>query len=122
MRRPELRVVWFFWIQRDRRRNGLGRLMAQLSTKLPYDQMLTKWSSALNPILANLLVQGLPLESVILVANTPQVLNHSLGRTQVGFIITDQSAAASIFRTQPLNDQTITLESNANVTINLWNF
>lgn len=96
--------------------------MSQLSNKLPYEQMLTKWSATLNPFLANLLIQGQPLNGIILVANTPQTLNHNLGRNQIGFVITDQNAVASIYRTQSFNSETITLESNATVTINLWNF
>lgn len=94
----------------------------QLSTRLPYEQMLTKWSSALNPLLAVLLTQGIPLEGVFLPANTPTTLNHSLGRTQIGWFPSDQNANAQIWRTQPFNDQTITLQSSADVTINLWNY
>lgn len=96
--------------------------MAQLSNKLPYEQMLTKWSAALNPILANLLLQGQPLEAISLSSGVPRTLNHGLGRNQIGFIITDQTAAASIFRTQPFNSQTLTIEASADVTVNLWNF
>lgn len=94
----------------------------QLSSNLTFEQMLTKWSSALNPFLANLLIQGLPLWSVSLTSGIPRTLNHSLGRNQLGFFIIDQNAAASIFRTQPFNAETITLQSNADVTISLWNF
>lgn len=94
----------------------------QLSSNLNFEQMLTKWSGVLNPVLANLLIQGLPLENVVLASGVPQTLNHNLGRNQIGFMITDQNAAASIFRTQPFNSSTITLQANANVTINLWNF
>jgi hypothetical protein len=96
--------------------------LAQLSSNLTFEQLLTKWSGTLNPLLANLLLQGQPMWSVSLVASTPRTLNHGLGRMQLGFIVTDQNAAASIFRTQPFNSQTITLESSADVTINLWNF
>lgn len=94
----------------------------QLSSNLSFEQMINKWSAALNPVLANLLIQGLPLNNITLVSGVPQTVSHSLGRNQLGFFITDQNAAASVFRTQPFNSQNITLQSNANVTINLWNF
>lgn len=96
--------------------------VGQLSSNLPFDQMINKWAGQLNPVLANLLIQGLPWTGVVLVSGVPQTINHRLGRNQIGWIITDQNAAASIFRTQPFNAYSITLQSNANVTINLWNF
>ena len=94
----------------------------QLPTSLPFPQMITRWASLLNPLLASPLSQGIPLMGVVLVANTPQTLNHKLGRTMIGWFVTDQNAAASIYRTQPLNAQTITLEASASVTVNLWVF
>lgn len=94
----------------------------QLSTNLPFEQMITRWASILNPIIAIQLLQGRPLEKLSLLANTPKTINHFLGRNQVGFIITDQTDFASIRRTEPWNSQTLTLESNADVTINLWNY
>lgn len=96
--------------------------MGQLSSSLTFEQMLTKWSGTLNPVLANLLLQGAVLNNITLVSGVPKTINHQLGRNQIGFFVTDQNAAASIFRTQPFNSKTITLQSTANVTINLWNF
>lgn len=94
--------------------------MSQLSSNLTFEQMLTKWSGQLNPLLANKLIQGVALDNIVLIANTPQTINHYLGKNQSGFIVTDQTAAASIYRTQPFNSKNITLEANATVTINLW--
>jgi hypothetical protein len=96
--------------------------MAALSTKLTFADLLTKWAAQLNPILANPVMQGRALNAVVLVANTPQTLNHGLSQTMRGWFVTDQGAAANVYRTQPLNAQTITLEASANVTINLWVF
>ena len=94
--------------------------MGALTTQLDWAKANPLWASKLNPILANLLVQGSQVLGIVLVANTPQTFNHFLGKNQTGFIVTDQSAAASVYRTQAFNDSTLTLEASANVTINLW--
>ena len=111
-------------MERRRRIRRLWRirwfLVGQLSSSLPWQEANPKWASALNPILANLLMQGSQFGPIVFVANTPQTLNHYLGKMQNGFFVTDQNAAASIYRTQPFNSKTITLESSANVTIQLW--
>lgn len=80
----------------------------------------TNWATQLNPVLANTILQGLQINNIVLVANTPLVVNHMLSRNMLGWIIVDQNAAASIYRTKPFNNQTITLEANANVTVNIW--
>jgi hypothetical protein len=95
--------------------------MAQLSTKLPFDLMLTKWASELNPIIAKPIINGLQLEEIKMVSGT-NVINHTLDRIQQGWIITDINAASTIFRTQPFNDKTLTLSSANPCTINLWVF
>lgn len=94
----------------------------QLSSNLTFEQMINKWAATLNPVLANLLLQGLPLTNVVLVSGVPRTLNHGLGRNQIGWMITDKNAIADIIRVQSFNSSTITLQSNANVTINLWNY
>lgn len=96
--------------------------MSNLSTSLPLPLMLTKWASQLNPVLSNIMVQGKAVNGVILAANTPLVINTQLGRVQQGYIITDQNSAANVWRTQPYNDLTLTLEASANTTLNLWVF
>lgn len=94
--------------------------MGALTTQLDWPKANTLWASKLNPVLANLLIQGSQLSGIVLIANTPQMINHFLGKNQTGWIVTDQNAAASIFRTQPFNDSTLTIEASADVTINLW--
>ena len=83
--------------------------------------MQKQWSSQLNPVLANALLTGTQLSnSITLVANTPLTFNTYLGRQMVGWIITDNTANCTVWRTQPLNSQTLTLESSADTTISLW--
>lgn len=83
--------------------------------------MQQRWASQLNPLLANLLVQGNILNDIVLV-NGAKTFNHYLGRQMVGYFVVDQTASASIFRSAPLNSQTLTLTSSAAVTVNLWVF
>jgi hypothetical protein len=90
-----------------------------LSTKLPVPLMQTQWASEINPLLANPSNNSRVITGIVLVANTPQVVNHKLGRKMQGWEIADINANANVWRTQPFNAQTITLESSANVTINI---
>lgn len=81
-----------------------------------------QWSSELRPLLANPLTQGMQLNNITLVANTPLTFPHYLGRQMQGWWPTDNTAFCEIKRTLPLNSQTLTLEANANTTISLWVF
>lgn len=80
-----------------------------------------KWASILNPLIANPLTQGNILKNITL-KNGVTVINHLLARKMQGWAIVDQNAAATIYRSQPFNDQTLTLTSNAAVTINILVF
>ncbi len=86
----------------------------------PFQLMQSKWAGELNPILAVPLLSGHQLKGISLVASTPQAINTLLGRKQQGYLITNQDANAVIWRTQDLNSLTLTLESSANVTLDLW--
>lgn len=84
--------------------------------------MQQRWSSELNPVLANLLIQGAVLPNISLVANVPNTFPHYLGKQMTGWMLIDNTAFCEIKRTQPLNSKTVTLSSNANTTISLWVF
>jgi hypothetical protein len=83
--------------------------------------MQKQWTSQLNPLLANILTQGSLLSDVTLIDGV-NTFNHYLGKGMTGWILVDQNGAASIYRSQPLNAQTLTLTSNAAVTVSLWVF
>ena len=83
--------------------------------------MQTGWSTQLNPWLQNPMSQGVYLEGVSLANGTTQI-NHKLDRMMQGWMITDINGAATIYRSQPLNSKTLTLTSNAAVTVNLYVF
>lgn len=82
--------------------------------------MQQKWKFLIDPLIANTITQGLQLTNIILVATTPLQINHNLGRVQQGYFITSQNANAVIWMTSTFNAQTFTLESSADVTLNVW--
>lgn len=96
--------------------------MAFLSTKLPWDLAQTRWASTLNPIISIPFLSGNQISDVVLTASTPLAISHLLQRMPQGWFLTDNTANAVIWRTEPLNNLTITLESSANTTISLWVF
>lgn len=83
--------------------------------------MQTQWASELTPILKN------PLNNVSILSNVNlksgnNVINHLLGKKQQGWFLTDVQGAATIYRSEAFNDKTLTLISNANVTVNIGVF
>ena len=69
----------------------------------------------LNPFLKGNLIEGVSLST------TATQLEHKLGLTPLGYIIVSQSASASIFTTA--KDQNfLTLQASASVTVNIWVF
>lgn len=81
----------------------------------------TKWSSILNPLLAKPISSAGQLKGINLI-NGVTVVNHLLGRTMQGWIITDSDAASTIYRSQPFNNLTLTLTSNAACTVDIMVF
>lgn len=102
------------------RRNFWGWVVI-LPQKLPLELMQTKWAAQLNPLLSNPFTSGILLPQTTLI-NGVTVINHLLQRQMIGWIVTDQDASASIYRSAPLNNQTLTLTSDAAAIINLWVF
>ena len=97
--------------------------MAQLSTRLDHDQMITKWASVLNPIIANPLNNVSILKEITL-QNGLNYLNHKLGRIQQGWFLVDVQSPAVIYRPTiyKFNDLTLTLSSNADVIVSIGVF
>ncbi len=92
------------------------------TTDKSFSLMQTSWKAAITPIINNEINQGILITGVSLVANTPLAINHLLSRMQVGWLLADTTAPSMIYRTQPLNAVTLTLESSADTTIALWCF
>jgi hypothetical protein len=83
--------------------------------------MQKQWMSQLNPLLGNILTQGSLLSGQKLI-NGSTTFNHYLSRQMTGWLIVDQNSLASIYRSEPLNNTTLTLTSSAACTVSLWVF
>lgn len=93
----------------------------QLPINLTADLQQTRWKSILDPILSNPLNDISILKDVQLINGTTTI-NHLLGRMMQGWMILDINGAASIYRSQPMNEITLTLTSSAAVTVNIGVF
>ena len=93
----------------------------QLPIKIPYDLMLTKWASILNPVIANKL-NGVSILSNIVLAVGSNKIPHLLGRAQQGWFVTDVNGIATIYRSKPFEANFIYLTSSAIVTVSIGVF
>lgn len=94
--------------------------MPKLPLNLSLEHTQQQWSAQLNPLLSNKLISGRLLTFPII--NGVTVINHGLASEMQGWIQVDINAAATVYRSQPLNAKTLTLTSNAAATITLWVF
>lgn len=94
--------------------------MPSLPLNLSLMQTQQQWSSQLNPILANPLLNGRLIRTALI--NGATIISHGLSRVQIGWILTDQDAEANIYRSDLLNDKFLVLTSDAAVTVGLWVF
>jgi len=80
---------------------------------------------SVNPLLNNPLLDGVLLEEVVLLTGD-NVVNHTLGRPLIGWIVTRRRASATIYDNQDANtgtpNLTLVLNSSANVTVDLYVF
>lgn len=82
--------------------------------------MQNAWKAALLPVVTNQPNQGHMIETQLSIGNN--VINHLLGRNQLGWFLADIDGASTIYRSSPLNNKTLTLNSSAAVTVKLWVF
>lgn len=95
-----------------------------LSTKLPYELLLTQWSQALNPLLASPTASPSLITDVALLTGT-NIINHKLGQKLKGYVVVLKSAASIIYdsqQTNPSPDKTLILNASADATISLLVF
>lgn len=89
------------------------------------NQALDLWQSRLkselDPVLSNPIVNGLLLPSLQLMSGV-NVINHLLGRNQIGWFIVDQNGTSQFHRSAPLNSKTLTLQSTNAVVASIWVF
>lgn len=89
--------------------------------------LMTSWPSLIDPVLQDptnngILLNGANNAGIALAASKPLAINHLLSRMQQGWIVVDNSANSVVWRTQPFNDKTLTLESSADTTVKLLVF
>lgn len=84
----------------------------------------TTWASMLDFLLANPLVNGRLVYGATeyQLTNGVNVINHGLARKPLGWFLTDQNAAVTVYRSQPFNASTLTLTASANALVNLYVF
>lgn len=97
-------------------------MSGKLSPKLPWELAGPKWAAEINPIISLPILQGNLIKDVKLVAGVPKAVNHLLQRMPQGWIITDNIAGVSIWRSTAFNILTLTLEASADTTVSLWVF
>jgi hypothetical protein len=81
--------------------------------------------AVLNPVLASAPIDGVHLKGIFLAASTVTQVAHKLNRKAAGWILVRKSANANVWEPAsqvPLASSTIALESDADVTIDLWVF
>jgi hypothetical protein len=106
--------------------NANVAIRAEKTGNRQIDQFQRTVADVLTTILASPFATGKPILAVILVANTPKVIQHGLGRAYSNWIVTRiQATTAPSFMEvaqspSSLNGSQITLQATHNCTINLW--
>ncbi len=81
--------------------------------------------AAIEPLIASAIGDGQLLTGVVLVAGTPSMVAHQLGRDILGWIVVGTNAQADVWDEQALNtfkSRFVRLQTSADVTVNLWVF
>lgn len=86
-----------------------------------FQLMQSKWSNLINPVLEDPTNQGTLLKNISIVTGVNNIA-HKLGRSPQGWVVVDQTAAITLFRSQPFNSTTLTLTASGPATIALWVF
>lgn len=96
--------------------------MAALSTKLPWELASPKWAATLNPVIAIPMLSGIQIDSIIMKAGIPNVINHLLQRMPQGWFLMDNIANSVIWRSAAFSVNFITLTASVDTTISIWVF
>lgn len=78
----------------------------------------TQWAPQLNAVLRSPTTNPTLLHNITLTAGV-NVINHKLGTTPVGWMITDINAPVTIYRSAAFNPLTLTLTSSGSAVISL---
>lgn len=91
------------------------------SNNRDFQLMQNSWAAQINPLLSQPLNNGLILKNISLINGTT-VVNHLLGRNLQGWFLVDSDAAATIYRSAPKNNLTLTLTSDAALLADIFVF
>ena len=96
-------------------------MASPLSSNLPWELANNIWAQSINPILANPTNQISIVSNVSLVTGK-NIINHKLGHMMQGWFLTDIQGAATVYRSAPMNNLTLTLTASAPVTVSIGVF
>lgn len=85
------------------------------------DRVQDAVSNAYDEVASNPLINGTFLQEVQIEAGTPKLLAHKLLRKPFGYLIVKKSANSTIWDSG-LTQSTLTLNSSADVTVNIYVF
>lgn len=77
--------------------------------------------SAVGDIALKEILDGELLKDVVIVAGTPKLVAHKLGRKPVGYLVVRRSANSMVWDSAATKEF-LTLSASANVTVSLWVF
>jgi len=89
------------------------------------NQLQQYTEEAFEQIFGSDIIDGVLLKNIELDSSKTNTVNHKLDRDILGWIIIRQRGAASIFDSQDTNvftKKTLALETNADVTVDIWIF
>lgn len=93
----------------------------ELPTKIPYDLMLTRWASIINPVLSNPATNPSILKDVVL-ASGSNVIPHKLAQIPQGWFIVDINANVTIYRSAPSTINFLYLTASGAATVSIGVF
>lgn len=95
-----------------------------LPLRLPYEELIQKWKSEIDPIISSPLLDGQLLSGIKLVTGV-NTINHGLQRKLQGWIIVGISAPITVYDNQASNQTpnlTLSLTASGAATVALWVF
>lgn len=99
-------------------------VLKKIQSKAPEFQTLCNYIiEAMNNLIVGTPTEGRLLTDVVVTSGVANVVDHRLGRTPVGYIVTKYSAqvAEPIWQTS-ITDKQITLRTGTTCTVDIWVF
>lgn len=93
-------------------------------TDITINRLQTHLVSVVNPVISNPIFNGNYLQAVQLVAKTPQLISHGLGRNYIGWFLSRPNADGYVVyeTTSPDNATFVKLNCDTTITISVYIF